>query len=391
MVTSFDNTIDRRGTDSYKWDYLPPDSTRKDLIPMWVADMDFSCPPEITAALKERTAHGIFGYTARSRSYVDAVLNWIGRRYDWPVKEEWLAFSPPGVIPAISALIHIKTASGDGIILQEPAYGPLKEIVLNSGRKVVEAPLVLENGSYALDLETLDKKIDSKTRMMIFCSPHNPTGRVWTRKELTALGDLCLKHKIFTVSDDVHSDIIYPGHTYLPMGAISPELAQMTATCYSPGKTFNLGGLQTSTLVIPDPEVKQAYEKTMETLQMRLDNLFSATALEAGYTYGEKWLVRLLAYLDSNRQLLIETVENRIGRIQVIPPQGTFLCWLDLNGLNLNARELRRFMAETVGVLPSYGDEYGKFGNGFIRLNIACPQNMLRTALLRLGEAVRKL
>ncbi len=391
MDYSFDNLIVRKDTDSYKWDFLPFPSGRADLIPMWVADMDFLSPPQITEALKKRAAHGVFGYTLRSESYIKSVFNWISNQYLWSIEPDWLSFCPPGVIPAIYALITLKTNPGDAIIVQEPAYGPLRDIIVKSGRSVFENPLILKEGKYSLDLEQIEQKIDSSTRMMIFCNPHNPTGRVWTRDELESLGSICLKYGIFAVSDDVHADIHYQGHPYIPLGSISPELANLTATCYSPGKTFNIGGLQTSSLVIPDLKTRKDYEQVMEMFQMRLDNLFSAAALEAGYTHGKQWLSRLMAYLEENRQYLLEFIAHNIPGIQVIKPQGTFLVWLDFRGLNLKATSLREFMLEKVGVIPSFGDEYGKTGEGFIRLNIACPKITLETALHRLEKAVKNI
>ncbi len=391
MAYSFDDLIVRKGTDSYKWDFSPCLSERDDLIPMWVADMDFLSPPEITHALEKRAGHGVFGYTLRSKAYVKSVFNWISKQYLWPIEPDWLAFCPPGVIPAIYALINLKTGPGDAIILQEPAYGPLRDIILKSGRLVLENPLILKESEYFLDIDQLEQKIDSRTRMMIFCNPHNPTGRVWTLNELESLRDICLKYGIFVISDDVHADICYPGHPYIPLGSISPDMALLTATCYSPGKTFNIGGLQTSSLVIPDVKTRKDYESVMETFQMRLDNLFSAVALEAGYTKGQKWLSELLDYLEENRQYLLDYVRLNIPAIQVIKPQGTFLAWLDCRGLNMDFKALRRFMLEKAGIIPSFGDEYGKEGDGFIRLNIACPKNTLKIALHRLAEAMKNI
>lgn len=390
MNDKFDVIINRRGTDSYKWD-LDPHEYNTDIIPMWVADMDFECPPEIKAALQKRVAHGIFGYTRRSKSYTDAILNWISRRYHWAVKPEWLAFCPPGIIPAVYALIRIKTGPGDRIILHTPAYGPLKDVIQDSGRTVLETELSLEQSRYAFDLAGLEKTIDAKTRMMILCSPHNPTGRVWERKELHALGEICRQHDIFIVSDDAHADIVYPGHTYIPLASTADWLPSMTATCYSPGKTFNIGGLQTSTLVIPDPETRHAYETFMTTLQMRLDNLFSAAALGAGYAHGEQWLNNLLLYLEKNRDFLLAYVDRHLPGIRAIKPQGTFLVWLDVRDLNLSSRDLKTFMLEKAGVLPSFGEEYGRQNSGFIRLNIACPKIILKQGLERLRNAVQAL
>lgn len=391
MKYDFNKVINRRNTNSFKWDANEEFYGNKDVLPLWVADMDFECAKPIIDSLKKRVNHGIFGYTIRPQSYYDAIIDWMEKRHNWKLNKEWLAFCSPGIIQAINILINKLTNPGDKIIIQLPNYDPLFDVIKNNNRILINSPLKLENNKYIMDFEGLISKIDSEVKMLILCSPHNPTGRVWTKEELLKLGQICIDNNIIVISDEIHADIVYKNNKHISFGSISEEFSQNSITCISANKTFNLGGLQLSTIIIPNPKIRKIYNQAVLTSQIRLDNIFGAVALEAGYRYGEEWLDQVIDYIEGNLNFLKKYLENNIPQIKVIEPEGTYFAWLDFRGLNLKPKELREFLINKANVALCDGYEFGKEGEGFERLNMACPRSTLEMALKRIGKAISEL
>lgn len=388
MKYDFDKYIDRKNTNSFKWDTNEEFYGNEDVIPMWISDMDFPCPEPIIQAIKKRLDHKILGYTVRGKSYNHSVVNWLKKRHNWEVDESDLVYCPPGVIMAMNILIKTITRPGDKIIVQTPTYGPFFAPIVDNDRVMIENPLKIEEGRYQIDFDDLREKIDDSVKMLILCSPHNPTGRVWTRDELVELGNICLENDIFVISDEIHFDLVYKEYNHIPFGSLSKELMKNSATCFSTNKTFNLGGLQLSSLVISDPLVRERFEKALYIYQTRLDNVFGAVALEAGYNEGEDWLEQVMEYIKGNLQFAKKYIEEYIPQINFFEPEGTYFLWLDFRNLNLTSDELDKLLVEEANVALSSGIEYGENGAGFMRMNIACPRETLKTALNNIIKAI---
>ncbi len=390
MAYDFDSIIERRRTKSMKWDALEELFGQKDLIPLWVADMDFKSPPEVIEAVINRAEHGIFGYAGSYDSYFTAVVNWLKRRFQWEVEKEWIV-PCPGVIPALNLLVRTFTNPGDKVIIQPPVYHPFYKAIRNNGCHVLQNPLKLEGGRYHMDFNDLEKKIDDRTRMLILCSPHNPVGRVWRREELVELAEICLKYDILVVSDEIHADLVYKNFRHVPFPIISREISTNCIVLTAPSKTFNLAGLQTSNTIIPDALLRKIFKAALESIGFSRPNIFGLEALEAAYTYGEPWLEALLSYLEGNLEFLTNYIEEKIPPLKVIRPEGTYLVWLDCRELGMTAAELENFMRTKVGLALNEGYIFGSGGEGFERINIACPRSLLKTALQKLEKAVREL
>ncbi len=390
MEYDFDRIVERRGTGSFKWDTNQERFGRDDLIPFWVADMDFASPQPVTEAMKRRLEHPVYGYSARDDDYFSAVTGWLSSRHNWQVKREWLAFSPPGVIQAIHILINILTRPGDSVVVQTPAYSPLLNVVTGNGRVLVKNSLKESGGRYMIDFDDLEEKIDSAVSpsLLLFCSPHNPSGRVWDREELVRLSAICSKRDIFVISDEIHADFVFPGKSHLPYGSLSDEALQKSITCISASKTFNISGLQLATLVIADAEIRERYEKAVDVAQLNLDNIFGEVALKAAYTECEEWLDHLLVYLKGNLDMLTAFISEHLPAVKVNRPEGTYLVWLDFRALGLSSAEINRLLVERAGVALYEGREFGEDRDGFFRMNIACPRPLLKEGLTRIGEAL---
>jgi len=389
MYYNFDEVIDRVNTSSYKYDLRKKIFRDDRVIPMWVADMDFRTPPFIMDALHKRLEHEILGYTFISPSFYESAVTWNQHRHNWKIQPGWISFSP-GVVPALNLLVLAFTSPGDSIIVQPPVYFPFFTAVTNHGRNLVYNPLRYDGNSYTMDLDDLEARIDMKTRLLILCSPHNPTGNVWSPDILLRVGEICLKNNILLISDEIHADLIYKGYRHVPTSAISPEIASNTITCMSPSKTFNLAGLSTSYLVIPDEKRKAQYERTLEHIHVGAGNIFGFVAMEAAYTFGHEWLDQLMDYLEGNLSLLQDFIKQHIPRIKVIRPQATYLIWLDCRDLDMSPAELKSFMISRAGLGLNDGLQFGKEGEGFQRINIACPRSVLHEALLKLQAAIDK-
>jgi cysteine-S-conjugate beta-lyase len=389
MNYDFDKVIDRRDTSCIKWDSLNEEFGRDDVIPMWVADMDFTAPLAITEALKNRMEHEVYGYTVRPYSYFEAIIYWLKSRHNWEVERDWIV-NTPGVVPALSVAILAFTNPKDKVIIQPPVYHPFYKCIEGNGREVVINNLKLENDRYVMDFEDLEKKIDKDVKMMILCNPHNPVGRVWSLDELKRLGEICLKNNIIIISDEIHSDIVFEPHSHIPLGNISKELSEITITCMAPSKTFNTAGLSTSYAVIPNRKLHIKFRDTLDSLGIGMGNVFGITALEAAYVDGEEWLRQMLIYIEDNMNYMVEFTNNNIKGITVRKPEGTYLAWLDCRGLKMDCEKLKEFMIYEAKVGLSEGCIFGKIGEGYMRMNIGCPRSILEEGLKRIKNAVDK-
>ncbi|MBI5029241.1 MAG: pyridoxal phosphate-dependent aminotransferase [Chloroflexi bacterium] len=382
MKYDFDRVIDRRDTESIKWQAYP-----RDVLPMWVADTDFESPQPVIDAILKRAQHGIFGYPERPASYSEAIIDWMRARHGWDIKREWIV-NNPGVVAGLILAINTFTQPGDKIIIQPPVYHPFFHIVKNNGRQIVENPLREENGYYRMDLADLEKQIDSRTKALILCSPHNPVGRVWTKDELTALGEICLRRNVLIFSDEIHSDLILRGNRHTPLAMISPELADLTLTFIAPSKTFNIPGMFTSALIIPNPKLNAQFCLTLENMAQGHGNIFGMIALEAAYRHGAEWLAQMLEYLQDNIDFTIRFFNERIPQIKVACPEGTYLLWLDCRALGLDQQGLRDLFLKKSKVALNDGSIFGVQGEGFMRMNIGCPRSVLQEGLERIERAV---
>ncbi|AEE92149.1 Cystathionine beta-lyase PatB [Tepidanaerobacter acetatoxydans Re1] len=387
----FDTVIDRSGNYSSKWDELKKMFGRDDLLPMWVADMDFMSPQPVVDALVKRAKQGIYGYTSRPESYFESVARWMKKRHNWDVKTEWMIYTP-GVVPALSFIINAFTYPGDKVLVQQPVYYPFFRVIEDNGRRIVNNPLIYKEGRYTMDFDDLEEKVkDRRIKLMFLCSPHNPVGRVWTKDELIRLGRICIDNNILVVSDEIHHDILYPGVKHIPFASISEEFALSSITCTAPSKTFNLAGLQTSTIIIPNTAYYDIYRNFIKRLQLLRNNAFGLVALEAAYTHGEEWLDQLLEYLDGNLRAFTEGIEKDVPQIKVVKPEGTYLVWLDCRELGFDAHQLNDFIIDKAKLAFESGYWFGHGGEGFQRTNIACPRTYVNEAVKRLKSAVESI
>ncbi|MEI2689879.1 MAG: MalY/PatB family protein [Anaerolineae bacterium] len=403
MIYNFDQEIDRRGSNSAKWGVVPQNGRfvpleaapqfleGKRLLPMWVADMDFLVPQPVIDALVQRAQHGIFGYNGAGLSYRQAVVDWMARRHGWAVDADWIV-ATPGVVPALYLLVRTFVAPGQRVIIQPPVYHPFFTAASNNEVEAAHNPLLLADGRYEMDfagLEALARQPD--TAMLILCSPHNPVGRVWMPEELRRLGEICLEHGVLVVADEIHGDLIYPGHRFTSFGTLGEALAQNAIVCTAPSKTFNLAGLAASNIIIPNPELRLRFERTLNSTGLHGVNTFGMVALEAAYTHGEEWLTQVMDYIAGNLRYLRDFVAEHLPQIEVIEPEGTYLVWLDCRGLGLGKAELERLMLDEARVFMNEGYIFGREGEGFERINIACPRSILAEALQQIKEAVQGL
>jgi cystathionine beta-lyase len=397
MKYDFDTVCDRRDTDCAKWGAVKAIFGREDVIPMWVADMDFPTAAPIVEALKKRAAHPFYGYTMPSPSLTEAVIDRMKRRFDWKIQPEWVVYTP-GIIPALNIAVRALTHPGDEIILQEPVYYPFFGVVRGSGCQIVHNNLKLTRGRYSMDYVDLtakfqpqDRRADhSRIKAIIFCNPQNPIGRVWSREELTKMGEIVIGNGAIIISDEIHCELLYKGHRHTPFASISEEFARNSIVCMAPSKTFNLPGLEASSIVIQDKKLRDRFNDIKSGMVPGL-NIFGLAAMEAAYRHGDEWLGQLLDYLQGNLEFTLKYFKARIPKIKAIRPQGTYLLWLDCRGLRLEDKELQEFMREQARVGLDDGFMFGEGGSGFQRMNIACPRSLLREALKRIEKAVKAL
>ncbi len=386
----FDKIVDRTGTESLKWVYPRKVLKAEDAIPMWVADMDFEAPPAVVEAVRVRADHGVFGYPLVPPSFWQAAIGWLERRHGWEVQKPWMALTP-GIVPALNYCVRAFTKPGDGVIIQTPVYHPFYYAIENNGRRVVRNPLRFDGRRYAMDLEDLRTKIDAPGRMLILCSPHNPSGRVWTNEELEALGRIAVERDLLVVADEIHHDLVYGGHRHHVFAALSPELAQQTITCIAPSKTFNTAGLATAAVVAPNPDLHKKFEDEAERSGFDLGNALGIVAFEAAYAHGGGWLDELLPYLEANVDFLEKFLAERLPKVRLVRPEGTFLALLDCRNLGIDPDALNDFFLRKAGVYFSDGKIFGDEAAGFVRINFGCPRALLQEALERIERAVKEL
>lgn len=391
MKYDFNQLIDRDNTNSVKWD---PAILKKflgvegeDLLPLWVADMDFRVPECLLENLKKRVEHGIFGYSAPLNEYFDALCWWQKTRHNWEIKQEWVTVTP-GVVPALNFIIRALSNEGDKVIIQQPVYNPFKTVIENNNRIVVNNALILEDEKYVIDFEDLEIKAkDPNTKLLILCSPHNPLGRIWSREELQQLGDICNKHNVIVIADEIHNDLILPSNHHITYALLGEEFSNNSVICTAPSKTFNLAGLQTSNIIIPNKSIKEKIDKELEKSSIMFPNVFGIVATTSVYSEGgAEWLDQLLIYLEENIKFLEIYLEEHLPQVKLYKPQGTYLAWLDFSRTNLEFNEIERRITEDAKVLLDGGSWFGPGGEGFMRINIACPRSTLLKAITRIQQ-----
>lgn len=385
---NFDELIDRSNTDSVKLEKLKTLYGRDDLIPLWVADMDFKSPPAIIRALEERVKHGVFGYTVPSEAYTQSIVNWLSRHHKWEVEGSHINFVP-GVVKGFAFAIDEFTEKGDKIIIQPPVYHPFRMVTQSLGREVVNNPLILEDGRYRMDFEGL-REIATKNRckMLILCNPHNPGGRVWSPDELKELAEICAENDILVVSDEIHADMALPGYRHTPFATVSPEAEAISLTLMAPSKTFNIAGIVSSFAVIPNKEIRERYMAYLEPRELQQGTLFAFAATRAAYEECDEWLHQMLAYVQENIQLVDSFLKEHVPGIEAMIPEASFLIWLDCRELGLSQPELVRFFVDKAGLALNDGTVFGKEGKGFMRLNVGTSRRVLEKALNNLKNAV---
>jgi cysteine-S-conjugate beta-lyase len=387
MIDTFDQIIERRHTNSVKWDTVDTVFGEKGLLPMWVADMDFPSPKPVIDALKKRAEHGIFGYSTIPSSTYEAILHWLKKRHGWNVQKNWLTFSQ-GVVPAISMAVQAFTEPGDRIVVQSPIYYPFFHMVEKNQRILVNNPLILQEGKYVMNFNDLEQKLSSGAKMLLLCNPHNPVGRVWSKEELTKLGELCLKYNVLVLSDEIHSDLVLKKAVHTPYASISEEFANHSITCIAPSKTFNLAGLQSSVVIIPNRHLRKIFDDYQHRQGYFTLNTFGIVGMEAAYRYGEQWLDALLSYLEGNINFTEQYIRDHLPKLEMIRPEATYLVWINCQNLELTDLEIKHRLIKKGKLAVEPGPKYGEGGEGFIRINIACPRKILLNGLERLSVAL---
>ena len=394
---NFDKIINRKGTNCLKYDYAVERGKPADVLPLWVADMDFTVSEEITKSLHAAVDHGIYGYTQPKDAYYNAITNWMEKNHNWKTKREWI-MKTPGVVFGMGAAVKAFTKPGDAVLIQNPVYYPFTNIIRDNDRRVIDNTLVYEKrvtegkSQYSIDYEDFERKIvQENIKLFILCNPHNPVGRVWTREELQYLGEICLRHHVIVVSDEIHNDFVYPGFEHTMFANVDPRFAEFTVTCTAPSKTFNLAGLQISNIFIPNETLREAFQKEIDRTGYDEPNALGTVACEAAYRGGQEWLDQLRAYLLENLNFLQAYLQEKIPQIHLVEPEGTYLVWLDCSELGISGKELDQFIVEKAGLWLDGGAMFGPSGADFQRVNIACPRATLELALDKLKAAVDNL
>lgn len=390
MAYDFDKVIDRRGSNCLKYDFALERGKHEGMLSFWVADMDFQTAPAIVKRLQETVAGGIYGYTDTKDDYCRAIAAWYEKYFDWRPKKEWL-IKTPGVVFALAAAVRAYTKEGDKVLIQQPVYYPFKEVIQDNGREVVSAPLQLTQGHYEIDFEELEEKLsDEKVKLFLLCSPHNPVGRVWKEEELKKMGDLCLKYHVIIVSDEIHGDFTYPGHRHIVFASLGKEYEQNSIICTAPSKTFNIAGLQVSNIFIPNDSLRRKFQVAVNQAGYSQLNMLGLAACQAAYEEGRPWLEELKIYLKNNLDFLRQYIQENIPEVHLIEPEGTYLVWLDFRELGLSEEDLEDLIVNKANLWLDSGAIFGKVGEGFERINIACPRSFLKEALDHLKAAIKE-
>ena len=382
MSYDFDNLIYRRNTGSLKWD------VEEGVLPMWVADMDFQTAPEIRQAIEARAAHGVFGYSIVPEEWYTAIADWWNRRHGLAVEKEWLIFCT-GVVPAISSIVRKLTTVGENVLIQTPVYNIFFNSIINNGRRVLESPLYYDGKNYSIDFEDLENKLsEPQTTLMILCNPHNPVGKIWDKETLERIGSLCKKYHVTVISDEIHCDLTDPGCEYVPFASVSEECREISVTCIAPTKTFNLAGLQTAAVMIPDENLRHKVNRGLNTEEVAEPNAFAIDAAIAAFTKGEAWLEELRSYLYETKKMVAEYIEKEMPELRLVPSQATYLLWLDCRQAAEDITSFAALLREEVGLYLSAGEQYGGDGKYFLRMNIACPREVVQEGLKRLKAGI---
>lgn len=386
---NFDQIVDRKGTNALKTDALKPRYGNADLIPLWVADMDFLSPPAIGEAIIERAKHGVFGYTCPSQSYYDAIINWVDRRHDWKIEQEWISFIP-GIVKGIAFVLDCFTTKEQKVIIQPPVYHPFRIIPTLHHREIVNNQLILEAGQYKIDFDGLKKAIDTSCRVLILCNPHNPGGRVWSRQELIDIAEICYDNNILVISDEIHSDLAFGSHKHIPFASVSEKAAQNSITFMAPSKTFNIAGIVSSFSIIPNKELRDKFHTYLESSELNDGHIFAYLALEAAYNHGGEWLDEVKEYIWGNITFVDNYLKENIPQIKAIIPEASFLIWLDCSQLGLSQKELVSLFINDAKLALNDGVMFGGGGEGFMRMNVGTARSVLAKALDNLKKAITK-
>ena len=388
MKYNFDEIIPRRGTNCVKWDECPD----PEMLPLWVADMDFQAAPCIRRALQRRLDHGVFGYALVPESYYEAVIQWFSRRHGWTMQRDHILYTT-GVVPAIAAILRALTIPSEKVLMLTPIYNCFYSNIRNAGCQLLASPLIYENNTYRIDFDDFEcKASEENVRVFLLCNPHNPAGRVWTREELTRLGEICLRHGIFVLSDEIHCELMMPGYHYTPFASISPEFARNSAVCTSPSKNFNIAGLQIANITVADPILRSRINRAINLHETCDVNPFGIEALQAAYSEeGEEWLVQLLDYLHGNYEYLCNFFGEHMPQLVVTRLEGTYLAWVDCAALGLSSVDLEQELQAKAHVWFTNGQAYNPSGSTFLRINLACPRAILAEALARFAKFVNSL
>ena len=382
MRYDFDTPVNRRNTNSMKW------AVGEQELPMWVADMDFATAPAVREAIEKRAAHGVFGYADLPRQWYQAYRDWWKRRHHWEMEEEWLIFCT-GVVPAISSLVRKLTTPAEKVLIQTPVYNIFFNSIINNGRQVLESPLVYEDGAYRIDFDDLEEKLaDPQTTLMILCNPHNPIGKIWDARTLERIGELCYRHHVVVISDEIHCDLTDPGYEYVPFASVSEHCRENSVICFAPTKAFNLAGIQTAAVAVANPWLRHKVWRGLNTDEVAEGNVFAVEAPIAAFNEGEEWLDELRAYILENKRIVQEYVDRELPKIHVITSQATYLLWLDCGAYGKEAREIADFIRRETGLFLSAGEQYGGNGSRFLRMNLACPRSTVRDGLERLKKGL---
>lgn len=384
MPTNFDKLTNRFNTLSIKWD------VKDNELPMWVADMDFETAPEIIEALQQRVNHGIYGYTDVPEAWNLAISNWWKNRHNLNLNPNWLMFCT-GVVPAISSIVRKITTVGENVVVQTPVYNIFFNSIVNNGRNILESPLIYNGKEYSIDFDDLELKLSNpQTSLMILCNPHNPIGKIWDKDTLAKIGHLCKKHNVIVLSDEIHCDLTDPNKEYIPFASVNEECMNNSITCIAPTKTFNLAGLQTAAIFVPNPYLRHKVNRGINTDEVAEPNCFAINAAIAAFTKGEPWLNELRNYIYQNKQIVKNYLNENLKNIYLVPSEATYLLWLDCSKITTNSIELTKFIRDNTGLFLSNGAQYGKTGQSFIRMNIACPKERLLDGLNRFKEGIDK-